>query len=67
MEERITETPAMKVPMEHNVSKNRGYPTPHCPHILPIHGHQVICAPKINPHIGHVVFDPKNAHTKFLR
>ena len=38
-----------------------------CPHILPMSGDTVIGAPKINPDIGQVVYNPKNADDKFIR
>ena len=38
-----------------------------CPHILPMSGDTVIGAPKLNPDIGQVVYNPKNADDKFIR
>ena len=38
-----------------------------CSHMLPMSGDKVIGAPKINPDIGQVVYNPKNTNEKFVR
>ena len=38
-----------------------------CPHLLPMKIFHVIGAPKINPEIGQVVFNPQNDQQKFIR
>ena len=38
-----------------------------CPHLLPMLRGHVIGAPKINPEVGQVVFNPQNGQQKFLR
>ena len=38
-----------------------------CPHILPMLRGYVIGAPKINPEVGQVVFNPQNDQQKFIR